>query len=235
VIAGGMIAGFILGAAGSLHCIGMCGPLSLALPVHHLSKAKRFFSLLAYQLGRTATYSFFGFALGWAGTRIYIGGYQQLFSIVMGLLIITTAILYFLHKRFFHFRLFERFYFQVQKIISRLLVSSKSASGFFLVGMANGLLPCGMIYIAMASALSFHSVIESTAFMALFGLGTLPAMMLVAYAGQIIKPELRFSVQKMIPYFITLVGILLLLRGMNLGIPYISPVMPTAGSTVVCH
>lgn len=230
-----MIAGFILGAAGSLHCIGMCGPLSLALPVHHLSKVNRFFSLLSYQFGRIVTYSLFGFALGWAGTRIYIGGYQQLFSIVMGLLIITTAILYFLHKRFFHLRLFDRFYFQVQKIIRTLLVSSRSASGFFLVGMANGLLPCGMIYIAMASALSFHSVTQSTVFMALFGLGTLPAMMLVAYAGQIIKPELRFSVQKMIPYFITIVGILLLLRGMNLGIPYISPVIPTASTTVVCH
>lgn len=231
-----MIAGFILGIVGSLHCIGMCGPLSLALPVYHLPASRRFFSLLAYQLGRVATYSLIGLALGWVGSRIYIGGYQQLFSIAMGLLIITTAVLYFLHKRFFHIRLFDRFYFAVQKLVGRLLISSKSAGGFFLVGMANGLLPCGMIYIAMASALSFNSIAGSTAFMALFGLGTLPAMMLVAYAGQVIKPELRFSVRKLIPYFITLVGILLILRGLNLGLPYISPIVPASpGEAVICH
>lgn len=231
-----MIAGFIIGIVGSLHCIGMCGPLSLALPVYHLPTSMRFFSLLAYQLGRIATYSLIGLALGWVGSRIYIGGYQQLFSIVMGLLIITIAVLYFLHKRFFHIRLFDRFYFSIQKLIGRLLGSSKSAGGFFLVGMANGLLPCGMVYIAMASALSFNNIAESTVFMALFGLGTLPAMMLVAYAGLVIKPELRFSVRKLIPYFITLIGILLVLRGLNLGIPYISPAVPASpGQTVVCH
>lgn len=236
MIAGGMIAGFILGAAGSLHCIGMCGPLSLALPVHHLSNTKKIFSLLSYQLGRIATYSLIGFILGWTGSRIYIAGYQQWFSIVMGILIITLAALYFLHKKFIHFSFFNRSYFGVQKIIGHLLVTSKNPFGFFLVGMANGLLPCGMVYIAMASALAFTSIAESTGFMAMFGAGTLPAMMMVAYAGQVLKPQIRFSLQKTIPYFITVMGIVLILRGLNLGIPFISPEFPaSSGQAAICH
>lgn len=236
MIAGGMIAGFILGATGSLHCIGMCGPLSLALPVHHLAKTKRFFALLTYQMGRIATYSLIGFVLGWTGHRIYIAGYQQWFSIIMGILILAMAAFYFLNKTLIRFSFLDKFYFRIQKLIAHLLVSAKNPLGFFLVGMANGLLPCGMVYIAMASALSFPSVTESTAFMALFGAGTLPAMMMVAYAGQVMRPELRFSFRKAIPYFITVMGILLVLRGLNLGIPFISPHFEADSTqTVTCH
>jgi sulfite exporter TauE/SafE len=236
MIAGGMIAGFLLGAAGSLHCIGMCGPLSLALPVHHLSSTKKFFVLLTYQFGRIATYSLMGFILGWTGHKIYMAGFQQWFSIIMGALILIMAALYFLNKRLIRFSFLDKFYFRIQKIIAHFLVSAKNPLGFFLVGMANGLLPCGIVYIAMASALSFNSVAESTGFMAMFGAGTLPAMMMVAYAGQVIRPELRFSLKKIIPYFIAAMGIVLVLRGLNLGIPFISPHLPASPEqTVVCH
>jgi len=231
-----VIAGFTLGAAGSMHCIGMCGPLSLALPMHHLSKPSRFFSLLLYQAGRVFTYATIGLILGLAGRKIYIAGYQQGFSISMGTLIIILAVFYFLNKRSVHFSLFNGFYSGVQKIISRLLRSSKGPIGFFLIGMANGLLPCGMVYIAVASALSFATVSESAGFMAMFGAGTLPAMMLVGYAGQAIKPEIRFSIRKAVPFFIMLMGIVLILRGLNLGIPFLSPELPVSSAeNVLCH
>jgi sulfite exporter TauE/SafE len=236
MIWGGMIAGFTLGAAGSLHCVGMCGPLSLALPVHHLSKASRFFSLLLYQFGRIATYTAIGLILGLAGKRIYIAGYQQAFSIAMGTIVLLLAVLYFINKRSIHLSFFSRFYLGVQRLVSRALRSSKGPLGFFLVGMANGLLPCGMVYVAMAAALSFSTVGESAGFMALFGAGTLPMMMGVVYAGQAIKPQLRFSLQRLVPYAIAVMGIVLILRGLNLGIPFISPVLPQApGSEISCH
>lgn len=236
MIWGGMIAGFTLGAAGSLHCIGMCGPLSLALPVHHLSKLSRFFSLLLYQLGRVVTYSLIGLAIGFAGRRIYIAGFQQAFSIVMGSIVLLLAVFYFINKTGIHISFFNKFYIGVQKLVGQALRSSKGPLGFFLVGMANGLLPCGMVYVAMAAALSFSTVSESTGFMAFFGAGTLPMMMLVAYAGQVIKPQLRFSLQKAVPYLITLMGIVLVLRGLSLGIPFISPVIPAApGQAAICH
>ncbi len=231
-----IIAGFTLGASGSLHCIGMCGPLSLAMPTHHLSHTKKFFSLLLYQLGRVITYSIIGLLSGLAGRRIYIAGYQQWFSITMGMVILILAALYFLQKRTIHFSFLNRFYASVQKMIGHLLKSSKGFSGFLLIGMANGLLPCGMVYIALAAVLSFTTINESVIFMAMFGAGTLPAMMLVAYAGQIVKPGIRNAMRKTVPFFITLMGIVLILRGLNLGIPFLSPELPSSpGAPLICH
>jgi sulfite exporter TauE/SafE len=231
-----MISGFVLGAAGSLHCVGMCGPLSLALPVHHLSKAQKFFSLLLYQFGRILTYSIIGLLFGLAGRRIYIAGYQQWFSIIMGTIILGLAVLYFVQQKTVHLKFLNRFYFFVQQQISRLLKSSAGPYSFLLMGMANGLLPCGMIYIALATTLSFTEVSQSVSFMALFGAGTLPAMMLVGYAGQLFKPGWRSNLRKLVPVFISLMGVLLILRGMSLGIPFISPHLPSApGEAVVCH
>lgn len=231
-----IISGFTLGAAGSLHCVGMCGPLSLALPVHHLSKAEKFFSLLLYQTGRILTYSIIGLLFGLAGRRIYIAGYQQWFSIGLGIIVVGLAVLYFLQKRAVHVGFFSKFYLFVQSLIVKLLRSSAGPGSFLLLGMANGLLPCGMIYIALASTLSFSAVNESVVFMAMFGAGTIPAMMLVAYAGQAMKFELRLLLRKAVPFFILSMGVLLILRGMNLGIPFISPELPdAAGKAVVCH
>lgn len=231
-----MIAGFTLGAAGSLHCVGMCGPLSLALPTGQLSKTKKFISLLVYQSGRIITYSIIGLVFGLAGRSIYIAGYQQGFSIVMGVLVLTLALFYFIQKRSIHFSFLNRFYHSIQNIIIRLLKSSKNTTGFLLMGMANGLLPCGMVYIALAATLSLSQISESILFMALFGAGTLPAMMIVGYAGQLIKPDIRRSFQKAVPVFIALMGAILILRGMSLGIPFISPELPGATAAAAnCH
>ena len=231
-----LIAGFTLGAAGSLHCVGMCGPLSLALPVHHLSKADKFISLLLYQFGRIITYSVIGLLFGLAGRRIYISGYQQWFSITMGILVLSLALLYFVSKKTIHLKFLNRFYSGVQQQISRLLRSARGPAGFLLMGLANGLLPCGMVYIALAATLSFTEVIQSVSFMAMFGAGTLPAMMLVGYAGKLVKPEWRIYLRQLVPVFITFMGVLLILRGLNLGIPFISPELPqSAGEALVCH
>ncbi len=231
-----MIAGFTLGAAGSLHCVGMCGPLSLALPVHQFSATKKFLSLLLYQLGRIITYSSIGLLFGLAGRRVYISGYQQWFSIAMGLLVLGFAALYFLRHSSIHIKAFNRFYFFVQQQIARLLRSATGPAGFILLGMANGLLPCGMIYIALATTLSFTEVMQSVSFMAMFGAGTLPAMMLIGYAGQLLRPGWRVAFKKLVPVLISLMGVLLVLRGLNLGIPFISPQLPSAaGTVVICH
>lgn len=230
-----LIAGFTLGAAGSLHCIGMCGPLSLALPIHTLSGSRRFFSLLSYQLGRVCTYTIIGILFGLAGRSIALAGYQQWFSIVLGSLVLLLALLYYLHRTV-QPRWLLQFYGWVQHWIGRLLRTARGPGGFFLLGMANGLLPCGMVYIALAGTLSLSSVSQSAGFMAMFGLGTLPAMLLVAYAGRLFKPAFRVYFRKLVPVFVIMMGILLVLRGLNLGVPFISPELPrTAGNVVECH
>lgn len=230
-----IIGGFSLGIGGSFHCIGMCGPLSLALPIQHKSAAGKFFSLFLYQLGRIFTYSLIGLILGLAGRKVYIAGYQQAFSITMGLLILVLAIFYFLKKRL-RLRLLDRCYSFVQRQISTVWNSVSGPGGFLLLGMANGLLPCGMVYIAMMTTLAFTEVYQSMLFMAMFGAGTLPAMMLVAYSGLFLKPSFRLLVKKLLPLFIVMVGIVLILRGLNLGIPFISPSFSAApGRVVQCH
>lgn len=231
-----IIAGFTLGAAGSLHCVGMCGPLSLALPAYHLSGFKKFMALFLYQLGRIITYSIFGIVLGYAGRRIYLTGYQQWFSVVTGSIFLIAALFYFVGQKRSSLKFVSFFYMRIQKIIARLLRSANTYGGFLLIGMANGLLPCGMVYIALASVLTFNTVQESIVFMAMFGVGTFPAMMMASYAAQLLKKDIRLPLQKLVPVFISLMGILLILRGLNLGIPFISPEFPAQSQeAIICH
>lgn len=231
------IAGFTLGAAGSLHCIGMCGPLSLALPTHHFSATKRFIALFIYQLGRIITYSILGLLFGLLGTTIAIAGFQQQFSIFLGIIILLLAILYRLQKTSLHIKWLNGFYLFIQQLIVKLFKKAKSPFSFLLLGMANGLLPCGMVYVAMAGAMAAENLTESIFFMSMFGAGTLPAMLFVSYMGQMIALPARQAMKKAVPYFVMAMAIILILRGMNLGIPYISPSIPSvhaAPEAVVC-
>jgi len=231
------IAGFTLGAAGSLHCIGMCGPLSLALPTHHLSETKRFIALFIYQLGRIITYSLLGLLFGLLGTTIAIGGFQQEFSILLGIIILLLAILFQVRKTTLHIKWLNGFYQFIQQLIVELFKKARSPFSFLLLGMANGLLPCGMIYVAIAAAMASVNLTEGVLFMSMFGAGTLPAMLCVSYMGQMIGLPARQVMKKAVPYFVMAMAIVLILRGMNLDIPYISPSIPsehTTMETVVC-
>lgn len=229
--------GLLLGLAGSFHCIGMCGPLSLALPVYHIdSPFKKIVLLVSYQLGRIFTYALLGLLIGVAGRPLQFGHYQQVLSIGVGILIILAAILYQKSSYPLKWTLLTRFFSGVQQFISQRLKAAKNGHQFFVLGMANGWLPCGLVYVALASTFSIGNMMDSVGFMAAFGAGTLPAMLLVGLSGQLLKPTLRLSLQRMVPYLVVGMGILLILRGLNLGIPYLSPILPeTPTDPVNCH
>ena len=231
-----IIGGLSLGAVSSLHCVGMCGPLAMALPVHHLSKTQKFISLFLYQLGRMITYSSLGLIFGLAGRRIYLAGFQQWFSILMGILILVLTILYWVYKNPLQPVFIKKVYGRLQSAMINILRSPKNGSSFLLMGIANGLLPCGMVYVAIAGALTTAEVSHSIIFMAMFGAGTLPAMMMISYFGQLISMPVRQNMRKILPYFMTLMAIILILRGLNLGIPFISPELQGARGTIInCH
>jgi len=231
-----IIAGLSLGTVSSLHCVGMCGPLALALPVHHLSKTQKFLSLLFYQFGRIVTYASLGLIFGVLGRRIYIAGFQQWFSITMGILIIVLLGIYFIYQKPIHPSFLNSLYKLVQSWILKLLRSPKNSFSFLLLGMANGMLPCAMVYVAIASALTTTEVGYSIAFMAMFGAGTLPAMLMISYFGQMISMPVRKTMRNIVPYFVAVLALILILRGLNLGIPFISPELQDArGKTVSCH
>ena len=228
--------GFVLGLFGSMHCVGMCGPLAMALPVHHLPNVKRFTALLLYQFGRIITYASLGLLFGFAGKHIYIAGFQQWFSIGMGVIIFVLLIQYYCYKKTIQPAFMLAFYKKVQGVIIALLQLEKRTFSYLLLGMANGLLPCGMVYVAIAAALTASAISEGVLFMAIFGLGTLPAMMAISYFGTSLSFSVRQVMRKVVPYGIALMAVVLILRGMNLGIPFISPVLQTApGTAVECH
>ena len=230
-----IIGGFLLGTFSSLHCIGMCGPLALALPVQHLPFWQQGFAALAHNLGRIIMYALFGVLFGLAGRSLQLAGFQQWLSIISGSVILFFIINYYLLRKSWQPAFTVKLNQNVQQLMIRLL-HTKTVKTFFLFGMVNGLLPCGMVYVALAAALNFGSIESSVAFMSSFGTGTLPFMLLLALLGQHISVSVRSKIRKSVPYIMTGMAVLLILRGMNLGIPLISPVMagPAAGA-VQCH
>jgi sulfite exporter TauE/SafE len=229
-----IIAGISMGMVSSLHCIGMCGPLVMALPLPDNAGWRRLLAMTGYNAGRLTTYGMLGCLFGLAGRRLQLAGWQQWLSITLGIIIVLWWIISRVNRQYSFppFRV-------IQEAVTRLnLYMWKRAgrTGFFLLGMANGLLPCGMVYMAVAAALSTGDVGMSTLFMVCFGLGTLPAMTGVGYFSVWFNQSVRLYCRKLVPVFTAAVGVILILRGLNLDIPFISPVLPVIpGSGASCH
>jgi sulfite exporter TauE/SafE len=216
---------FMMGMAGSFHCVGMCGPLALSLPIRNNGFAAKFSGALLYNMGRVVTYSFFGLLFGLIGKTVALFGLQQYLSIIAGLLIIMLVII---PKKYAvaHSSVVSRFFERLRSAIGNLF-SSRNRSALFVIGLLNGLLPCGLVYMAVAGAIATGSVGQSVFFMAAFGLGTLPVMWSLAFFGNYIGQAVRQRIRSAYPYLMLLMACLLILRGMGLGIPYVSPKVMT--------
>jgi len=230
-----IIAGFSLGMLSSFHCVGMCGPIVFSLPVKHLNNTNRFIAITLYHAGRITSYASLGLIFGLLGRNIYLAGFQRWFSIALGVLTLFVLAQYLIYKTQVQPGFLKKFYYSLNAFMGKRL-RNPSPINFLLLGMANGLLPCGMVYMAIAAAASASSVSNAVLLMLMFGAGTLPTMYGLSYFGYLINLQIRNRIKKSIPLFIALMGILLILRGLNLGIPYISPVMQTAQSpAVICR
>jgi uncharacterized protein len=225
-----IIAGFTLGLFGSLHCVGMCGPLALALPASHAGRNKHITASVFYNAGRVATYSVLGLLFGLIGKSFSFIGYQQLFSITIGSIMLMITVLHFGFRQTYQPQWFRDFTWKIQSVIATSLQHNHNS---FFTGMANGLLPCGMVYAAIAGALVSKSLTASVLFMASFGAATVPAMLLLMLFGTSMSLHMRIKLRKLMPYVMCMVAALLILRGMNLGIPYISPAFETAGAELM--
>ena len=223
-----------LGFLGSFHCIGMCGPITLSLPVQHLQGMQKAAGIGLYNAGRILTYSLLGIVFGFIGLSFQYFGWQQWLSIILGIILI---ILFVLKITSFKTKKYpDSFSSWNKKIISLLapLLSKPKKRNLILIGALNGLLPCGLVYIALAGAIATGNILQSALFMAGFGAGTLPAMAIASYAAGIISLQTRNIIRKVLPYMLCIMGILLILRGMGLGIPFISPHV-AAGNAIECH
>lgn len=218
-----LFTGFIFGLISSLHCIGMCGPIAMMLPVDHNNPTRKALQVMTYHIGRLTAYALLGLAFGMLGNGLYLAGLQQQVSIGVGIMMIVIALV--------PERIFAKYNFSkpVYKLISNIKSSlgkqfkKKSFDALFSIGFLNGLLPCGLVYAALFGAIAMQNVVLGMSYMVLYGLGTVPMMSLIVYTSGLLSMPMRNKLQKGIPVVMVCLGVLFIIRGMGLGIPFLSP------------
>ncbi len=217
------LSAIILGLLGNFHCMGMCGPITLILPLHQYNMPKKILAVSMYNLGRIFTYALIGLVFGSIGHAIVMTKIHQQVSITMGVIMIISVITPFLLSKKLKGRLNNSRFMNWLRGNIKSLLKTQNFAGYFLLGAMNGLLPCGLVYVAVAGAVISGSLAGGIIYMALFGLGTVPIMMLLPLFGQVLSKKLKINTSFIMPVATTIVGILFIVRGLGLDIPYVSP------------
>lgn len=214
---------FIFGLISSFHCIGMCGPIAMMLPVDRDNQAKKVTQIITYHLGRLTAYASIGLVFGLLGRGLFLAGMQQKLSLFIGVAMILVILI---PERVLARHNFSKPVFVlISKVKSTLgkQFKNKSYKSLFTIGLLNGFLPCGMVYVALFGAIAMQNEVLGVFYMILFGFGTVPMMSSVVYLQSFLTVSVRNKIQKAIPYVAVAMGILFILRGLGLGIPYVSP------------
>ncbi|PVW15820.1 sulfite exporter TauE/SafE family protein [Marixanthomonas spongiae] len=232
-----LVSALIFGLLGSFHCVGMCGPIAFLLPVEHKKPLKKAGQIFLYHFGRILAYSIIGLLFGLLGKSLYLFGMQQQLTMAIGVLMIVVVLL--------PYRTFQKYNFSkplfriISKVKSELgtALKKKSPDTFLTIGFLNGFLPCGLVYMAVFGAIASGNALQGSLYMALFGLGTVPLMTTAIYLGNFLNVQVRQRIRKAIPVFVVLIGCLFIVRGMGLGIPYISPkpAVEMVNANYECH
>lgn len=218
-----LLSALVLGLMGSFHCAGMCGPIAIALPLHGNTIPQKIFGGALYNIGRTVTYGIMGAIFGLLGQGVELIGFQQKISVIMGALMIVSVLFPALFKNQYSMdKSWFTFVGKLKKSIGKMF-SIRSFSSLFLIGLLNGLLPCGLVYMAIAGAIGTGEIVLGSLYMILFGLGTIPMMLSISLAGNVMSLAIRNKINKLIPVLVVVVGVFFILRGLSLGIPYLSP------------
>jgi len=232
-----LVSAFILGLLGSFHCVGMCGPIAFMVPVDRSNTVKKITQIAIYHFGRLLAYSIIGLIFGLIGKSLYIFGFQQQLTIIIGVLMILVVLIP--QQTFNKYNFSRPVYRLISKVKSALgsAMKKKTMDTFLTIGFLNGFLPCGLVYMALFAAIAGGNALNGILYMAVFGLGTIPLMTTAIYFSQFLKGKARQRIQKAIPVFVILIGALFILRGLGLGIPYLSPapVYELVSNGVDCH
>ena len=221
---------FLLGLVGSLHCAGMCGPLALALPAAGNTTPGYVLGRVAYNAGRIVTYCLLGLVFGLVGYTFLMAGLQRWVSIALGVALLAGL---FASRRLALARPVTSAVNQLKSSMSSLL-RRRSLAGLAVLGLLNGLLPCGLVYVACAGAAATGGTLAGAAYMTAFGVGTVPMMLVISLSGKLVPTSLRLKLVKTVPVCVFLLGTVLIVRGMSLGIPYLSPDLSGTGASC-CH
>lgn len=216
---------FLLGLGGSLHCVGMCGPLALALPGGRAGVLQFALGRLLYNGGRIVTYALLGGFFGLAGGVLGLAGLQQALSVVLGIGLLVSAGLWFARRRLVVVQLPFNSLVAVLKGKLGGLLRRERRGGLVLIGLLNGLLPCGLVYMGLMGSLATAGAWRGMVYMAVFGAGTLPLMLATVAIGRIVQPQRWLALRQLVPVGLALLGVLLVLRGLALDIPFVSPLL----------
>ncbi|QQL50250.1 sulfite exporter TauE/SafE family protein [Mucilaginibacter ginkgonis] len=222
---------FYIGLFGSVHCIGMCGPLVFAVSCFHRNWWRVIFDKLVYNFGRICSYTFLGLLIGFIGKQLWLAGLQQSVSVISGLLIIIAGLLRMFKFKVTQTRLMPSLLNPMHMMLHYAL---NHRAGHFPIGLLNGFLPCGFVYLALIGAVNTNSPWASAHYMFWFGMGTFPLMLIAMVSAGYIGPIFRRSINKAMPYLLVCLGVWFVLRGLNLDIPYLSPPKPVSG-VALCH
>ncbi|HLO73124.1 MAG TPA: sulfite exporter TauE/SafE family protein [Flavobacterium sp.] len=213
----------IFGLISSFHCVGMCGPIAMMLPVDRNNEAKKITQIITYHIGKLTAYGILGLVFGLLGRSFYLAGMQQQLSIIVGVLMIVVALVP--EKIFAKYNFSKPVYKVITKVKSSLgkQFKNKSYKSLFTIGLLNGFLPCGMVYVAIFGAIAMQSISLGVLYMILFGIGTIPMLTAVIYVSNLLSFSFRGTLQKIIPVVAVVIGMLFIIRGLGLDIPYLSP------------
>lgn len=224
-----IIAALTLGFISNFHCIGMCGPIALALPVNSNVPLIKTIKIMSYNMGRVTTYGLLGLLFGIIGKSFVMVGLQHWLSIFSGIFIL----LFFLVPKIFNNgKAYQLISFLKNKM--GYFLKKKGTGSLYLLGVLNGLLPCGLVYLAVAVAITLGNPLYSSLYMMFFGLATIPSMFIISYTANTLTAKKRSIIKKISPALTITVALILILRGLNLGIPYISPKLETATEKANC-
>ncbi len=213
----------IFGLLGSFHCVGMCGPIAFLLPVDRSNNVKKVGQIFLYHFGRIFAYSIIGLVFGLVGKSLNLFGFQQQLSIFIGVLML--AVIFIPQKTFNNYNFSKPIYRVISKVKSALgkELKKKTPDTFLTIGFLNGFLPCGLVYMAVFGAIASGNALQGSLYMAVFGLGTIPLMTSAIYLGNFLNAQVRQRIRRAIPVLVVIIGCLFIVRGLGLGIPYVSP------------
>lgn len=216
----------LMGFLGSLHCAGMCGPIMMILPFRNMHSWKKVLGITLYHFGRISVYAAMGLALH-SFRLLFHPAWQQGISLTLGALMLLFGLSTFIANRISIQLPWTGF---VQKMAPKFM-GRTSFPALFTAGILNGLLPCGLVYMALSMATVAPDSTSAAFRMYAFGLGTIPALVTITLLQRRIFAG-GLSLKKFVPIGLLVLGSLFLVRGMNLGVPYLSPSVEVKGTEV---
>jgi sulfite exporter TauE/SafE len=224
---------FTFGLLGSLHCVGMCGPLALAMPFGQ--KRDRLLRVLVYNGGRILTYTALGALMGLLGQGIFLVGLQSWLTLALGVLLIAAGLFSIqLEFNLWSLPVLSRWYLQLKSAFARL-ISKTGYQALFGLGLLNGLLPCGLVYLALAGALTTAGWQSGVSYMFAFGVGTLPLMLAVTLIGKFSGRTVQRYLRKAYPVVLTLMGGFLVWRALQFQLPSSFSLWEALNNAPMCH